>query len=216
MKGRGRAAFLKIIVVMILTLPPACQATTITIGFTSTVDEVDDPCNLLGSGVLQNDSISGFYIYDSETSDSTQELIYNGLYKYSTTPYGMSMTIGEITFQTNTADVDFMINIWNDSDVIPKDRYRVTSYNNLPLNGLTIGKMSWFLDDSSGDAISSIELPEIPPDLLAWEDNLLLVDGWRGSESFEFSGHITDVWLIPEPVTFLLLGVGAVLLRRKH
>jgi hypothetical protein len=210
--------FTKALGLLVFILPVICQATTIKIGFAGVVDQVDDPCNLLDNGVADSASISGFYTYDSETSDSTPELAYNGLYEYSTTPYGMSMTIGETTFQTNTADVDFMLNIWNDFDGIPKDRYRVTSYSNLSVEDLHINRLSWFLDDYSGNALSSKELPDTLPVLSVWQSNLLLIDGYSNiepSKYFEFYGHITDVWLVPEPATMLLFGLGGLFLRRR-
>lgn len=208
----------KILIILMISLFGICskgRAEIIIIGIEGIVDSVDDSYDLLEGDVSVGSTITGFYIYDSETPDSTPELTYQGLYEYSTTPYGMSMTIGEITFQTNTADVDFVLSIWNDYGVIPKDQYRVASHNNLPLEDLNIGKLSWFLNDSSGDAISSIEFPATPPDLSAWQSNLLLVNGWRGSELFEFSGHVTDVWIVPEPTTFLLLGLGGLFLRKR-
>jgi hypothetical protein len=191
------------------------KAEIIQIGLTGLVDSVNDPYNLLENGVHQNDSITGFYIYDSETPDSTPELTWNGLYEHTAVPYGMSLTIGEITFQTDTTDVDFVVWIENDFDGTIKDRYRITSYNNLPLNGLCIDRLSWFLDDYSGDAISTKELPNTPPDLSAWQSNTLIITGPSGSETFEIIGHVTDVWLIPEPATLFLFGLGGLLLRKR-
>ena len=210
-----KTKFTKALALLVIILPAICQATTITIGFTGVVDSIDDPHNLLNNGVEENASISGFYTYDSETSDSTPELTWNGLYRHTTSLYGMSLTISDLTFQTNSTDVYFDIQIENDFDGIPKDRYRVVSYNNLPLDDLYIDRLSWWLDDSSGDAISSIELPDTPPDLLAWQDNLLSITGPSGSETFEIIGHVTDVWLIPEPATMLLFGLGGLFLRRR-
>jgi hypothetical protein len=201
------------IVILLFLVPAMCQATVIQIGFTGLVDSVDDPCNLLQNEIQSGGLISGYYIYDSETPDSTPELTWSGLYRHTTAPYGMSLTIGEITFQTDTADVYFDVGVVNNFNET-EDCYRITSNNNLPLNDLYISRLSWFLDDYSGDAISSIELPDTVPDLSAWQSNLLLVDGWRGSELFEFSGHVTDVWLIPEPATILLFAFGGLLLRR--
>jgi len=203
------------IMILLFLVPAMCHATVIEIGFAGLVDSVDDSYNLLEGNVSVGNIITGFYVYDSETPDSTPELIWNGLYQHTTVPYGMSLTIGEITFQTDTADVDFVVWIENDFDGTIKDGYRVTSYNNLPLNDLYIDRLSWFLDDYSGDAISSIELPDTPPDLSAWQSNNLIINGFSSSEGFKINGHVDSVWLVPEPTTLLLLGLGGLLLRKR-
>ncbi len=202
-------------VVMLFVVCPASRADIITIGIEGVVDSIGDPYNLLENKIHQGDSTTGFYIYDSETPDSTPELTWNGLYEHTTAPYGMSLTIGEIIFQTDTADVDFMVNIWNNFNET-EDCYRITSYNNLMIGDLLISRLDWILEDYSGNALSSIELPDTPPDLLAWQSNLLIVDGFVDDEYFRIDGHITDVWLIPEPATILLITLGGLLLRRPH
>jgi hypothetical protein len=207
-KAMGKA------VIVLLVLCFCAHAELIEIGFSGLVDSVDDPCNLLQNGVQQGATITGSYSYNSQTPDSTPELEWNGLYQHTTTPYGMSLTIGELTFQTDETNVDFVVWIKNNFNNT-EDGYRVTSYNNLPLNDLHIERLSWFLNDYSGDAISSIELPATPPDLSVWQSNLLLIDGYRGSDFFEFSGHVTDVWLIPEPCTLFIFGLGGLLLRKR-
>jgi len=203
------------ILVLLFLVPAMCHATVIHIGFTGLVDQVDDPYNLLENGVQEDASISGFYMYDLETTDSTPELTWNGLYEHTTVPYGMSLTIGEITFQTDSSGVDFKVTIENNFNDT-EDGYRITSYNNLPLDDLYIDRLSWFLDDYSGEAISSIELPDAPPVLTAWQSNTLIITGPSGSETFEITGRVTDVWLIPEPTTLFLFGLGGLLLRKRN
>ena len=77
--------------------------------------------------------ISGFYIYDSATPDSDSS-VYHGSYQHTTTPYGMSLAIGNLTFQTDPLNVDFVIGLTNNYYDEPWDYYTVTSYNNLQLN----------------------------------------------------------------------------------
>ena len=84
----------------------------IKIGLTGQVYHVNDPCNLLENGVHQGDSITGFYIYDSSTLNSSVEDSV-GIYEHTCAPYGMSLTIGGLTFQTDWTNVDLSMIIWN-------------------------------------------------------------------------------------------------------
>jgi hypothetical protein len=221
--GRGNATFLKNFVVLFLIMPAICQATTITIGFAGVVDDVDDPCNLLGGGLQQNTSISGSYIYDSETPGLIEGTTTARAYWHSVAPYGITLEIGNLTFQTDSANVKFLINIGDNLESGGGDRYLIQSYNNLNINNdVIVDTFFWQLDDYSGNAISSTDLPDSPPDLTAWQSgNNLHISGGRGGippcfdELFRINGHITDVWIVPEPTTLLLFSLSALLLRKR-
>jgi len=214
------------IMVLLLLVPAMCQATVIQIGFTGVVDLVGDSYNLLENGVQAGDSISGFYIYDSETPDSEPEgLMSIGWYQHTTAPYGISLTIGTLTFQTNPANVNFMIGISNNYDGASLDVYGVASYNNLELdNGTIVDEFGLRFDDYSGTALSSDALLPIPLELSQWESKGLGIHGSgypsppiEGDKSVPFSiiGHIDSVWLVPEPTTLLLFGLGGLFLRKR-
>jgi len=207
--------------VFVLGIASVCLAEQIKIGLVGYVESIDDPYSLLKNGVHQGDSITGFYLYDLNPD---AYVYYAGAYKYTSTPYGMSLTLGGLTFQTDPTNVDFMISIVNG---IPSggsgDNYIVESYNNLFLsNDVHIERILWQLTDYSYTAISSEELPDVPPDLSAWQYDNFTVSGGRGGtppcfdEIFQINGHVTSVYLIPEPATLLLLGTGGLLLRKRR
>jgi len=217
MKSKFRIAAL-----LFVFMPIVCQAAIIKIGFSGVVDSVSDPYNLLENGVQVSTLISGYYIYDSETPNSDSQPLYNGLYQYSNAPYGMSVVIGDLTFETNNSDADFEIAISNNFYGASHDYYGITSDNNYSVGDLTIDSLHWQLDDYSGTALTNTDLPLDALDLLKWQTNRLSIMGGRypfPSESektlFGINGHITDVWLIPEPATFLLLGLGGWFLRTR-
>ena len=212
------------ILTLLLIAPALCRANIIKIGFTGLVDQVDDPCNLLENGVHQNDLITGYYTYDSETPDSFPQYSDQGVYRHLTAFYGMSLTISSLTFQTDSTDPtneEFEVDIWNKSNY---DLYSVTSGHNIPLNDeVTVDGIGLSLQDLSGAAISSIELPLTPPDLFVWQYKDLSISGAMypfptdGSKPiFDISGHVTDIWLIPEPSTLFLLGLGVLLLGKRR
>jgi hypothetical protein len=216
-----KKVILSIGLVLFFSFTPA-QAYLIKIGLTGQVDYVDDPYNLLENGVHQNDLITGFYLYDSATPNSEPSVEF-GIYKHTSTPYGMSLTIRSLIFQTNPTNVDFVISLTNNYSGGSWDSYGVTSYNNLTLdNGVSIDRLHWQLDDYSGTALSSDALPITPPDLSQWQSNLLSVRGGMypfppdGTKTlFGINGHVTSVYLVPEPTSFILLATGALLLKRR-
>jgi hypothetical protein len=208
--------------ILFFSFTPA-RAELIKIGLTGLVDYVDDPYNLLENGVHQNDSITGFYIYDSATPDSNPQS-HVGEYVYSTAPFGISLTVGGLTFQTDLTNVDFRISVVNGIESGGGgDQYFVGSSNNLFFNNnVYIELLSWQLTDYSYTAISSTELPVVPPNLFAWQsgNDLDILGGLGGTppcfdEPFDIRGHVTSVYLIPEPATILLLATGALLLKRR-
>jgi hypothetical protein len=206
-----------------LCLASVCLAEQIKIGFAGSVNGISDPYNLLQGAVQQGDPISGFYIYDSATPDSEPGDTSVGIYEYLTSPYGMSLSVGSLTFQTDPTNVNFTVSL-ADNYYGPWDYYTVYSDNNLDLNGnVTVDTIYWHLSDNTGNALSSDILPSVPPDLSLWQyDNHFSVDGGRypfpsPSEKtlFSFGGQIDSVWLVPEPATLLLFGLAGLLIR-KH
>jgi len=199
------------------------KAEIIKIGLTARVDSIGDSYNLLEDKIHVGDTITGVYTYDSLTSNSATEPEYGGFYLYTISPYGMSLTVGGITFQTNPINVDFRIGLSNNFYGESVDHYGVGSYNNLSLaNELSIDNLNWQLTDYFGTALSNTELPLLPMDLSMWQTNRLSIMGGRypfpspGEKTlFGIIGHVTDVYLIPEPLSLGLLGFGSLLLRRK-
>jgi hypothetical protein len=214
-----KKAILSICFVLLFSFTPV-RAEIIQIGLTGQVNYITDPCNLLENVVHQGDLITGFYIYNSLTPDSEpSENI--GFYQHSTAPYGMSLTIGSLVFQTDWTNVDFSIGILNNY-FYNYDQYSVTSHNNLPLNnGVTVDGIGLSLDDPSvGAAISSVALPLTAPDLSKWPSKVLWVDGsmypFTCELQFYINGHVTSAYLIPEPTTLILLVTGGLLLNRRR
>jgi hypothetical protein len=192
------------------------QAEIIQIGFTAHVDNVNDQYNLLGS---VGDIITGYYVYNSATPDTIPST-YAGEYWHYTEPYGMSLTMGGITFQTDPTNVKFVLGVTNDSQ--GQDAYYMNSYNNLAIGvSVLLDPVSWSLSDNFGVAISSTYLPIIPPDLSKWPFNNLIISGGKGGSAplydqpFSINGHVTEVYLVPEPISLCLLGLGGLILRRK-
>lgn len=151
------------------------HAEPICIDFKGEVRAVYDNSNLLGGEVTVGDAVTGTYTYESSTPD-TNYLQTVGDYQHFTSPFGITVNIGDLVFRTDPNDVEFLVEIVNDHGQTPRDNYLLRSYNNLfdvsapgdeyenPDNHI-----SWQLDDPTATAITSIDLPSSPPILTKWD-----------------------------------------------
>lgn len=190
--------------------PAIAQATLITIEIEGVVDFVDDPYGYLEGQVNPGDTITGFYIYESTTPDS-EPLPTLGRYEHSTPPHGIFISLGGFDFETDPANVDFLVEVADNYS--STDNYLLRSYNNIPLsNGTLVDHISWQLDDPTNTALSSDALPTTPPALDDWQFNHLRLHGERG-------GYIIDAQVtsaIPEPASISILCLGGLLLRKRR
>ncbi|HCH3497205.1 TPA: PKD domain-containing protein [Vibrio parahaemolyticus] len=151
------------------------HAEPICIDFEGEVQRIWDDYGLLGGEVTVGNTVTGRYIYESTTPDTNYAQTV-GHYRHFTSPFGITVNIGELVFRTDPNDVDFLVEIINDHGQTPSDNYLLRSYNNLfdisapgdeydsPDNHI-----SWQLDDPTATAIVSIDLPSSPPILTNWE-----------------------------------------------
>jgi hypothetical protein len=191
------------------TLP--VQAALITIQIEGVVDSVWDEGNYLEGKIKPGDIISGFYTYESATPDSNPS-IYIGMYEHHSSPSGIMLNLGGFVFQTDQDNVDFLVSPGNAGGPYSRDDYLVISYNNLPLsNGTSVDAISWWLEDSSANAISSDSLPTTAPVLDDWQTNILNISG---SRTFGIWGHVTSA--VPEPATIFLFSLGGLFLRKRR
>ena len=189
------------------------QAEIITIAIEATVDLVDDFGNYLEGSITPGDIVTGTYTYDSDTSDSNP-LPTAGGYWYYESPFGISLSVGGFDFRTDPCNVKFGIGISNDGS-LDDDGYVVISYNNLPLsNGVPVDHISWQLDDPSGQALSSTELPITAPVLSDWEQFFGLT--FERQRQFFVRSYVTSACVIPEPASIMSFGSAFILLRRNR
>ncbi|MCK5113684.1 MAG: PEP-CTERM sorting domain-containing protein [Phycisphaerae bacterium] len=197
----------------------ATHADIIQIAIQARVSQVDDPANLLEGNIASNDLITGTYTYNSDTSDTNPDPDIGSYWHYSP-PYGINLSGDGYNFQSDPTDIEFLVGLGNDRYVEEEDYYIIRSRNNLSLsNGVGIEHISWQLDDPTGNAISSIDLPVGPPLLSDWESifGLYIQSDKFGlnDDSFLIIGHVESAVLVPEPGMICLLSFGVLGLMRR-
>jgi hypothetical protein len=194
--------------------PTPTEAALITIEIEAVVDFVEDDGNYLEGKIKPGDIISGFYVYESTTPDSSPLDPVQGNYWNYAPPAGIALTVDGFNFMTDPFNIEFRVVIRNNTPS-GNDIYGVESFNNLPLsNGTLVGGILWSMRDGTGSALSSDALPTTAPALDDWQDNILNFGGGTRASGYGIMGHVTSA--IPEPATIVLLGLGGLLFGRRR
>jgi hypothetical protein len=190
------------------------QAELITIAISGYVTSIDDPHNHFGGQIVAGTSttgtpITGTYAYNSMTQDSNPSTTL-GDYEYNAPPVGIWLTAGNFDFATDSSHVSFHIGVYKDTLEI-EDQLVIGSRNNMLLpDGTLVQHIGWQLGDLTATALSSDALPLTAPDLSKWSYNSLWIANDR---DFSITATITSA--TPEPATLFLLGLGAMLARKR-
>lgn len=173
--------------------PASANCAQLRIVIRATVSFVDDPDNLLNNSVAPGDIITGIYTYDSSAVDSNP-LEEVGDYRYTTPPNGIRLSVNGLTFATNPADVDFLLEVVNNYQNL--DNYLLISYNNLfavsAMGEFVMNTIAWQLDDPTQTAMSSAELPRTPPVLSNWQSIFGLTIDSSGDNHFLIRANVTS------------------------
>ena len=167
------------------TITPRAEAAAgdnpITIAITATVVHIDDEGSVLWGLVQPGDTITGKYTYNSAAIDSSPAS-YDGQYWHSTAPYGISLELNGMVFETDPQNVDFLVEIVD--NYLYRDNYLIRSYNNRPIpNGLTVTHIAWQLDDPTQTALKTTALPKTAPRLSNWTSQFGLTLEGRAPQS---------------------------------
>ena len=190
--------------------PVLARAALVTIEIEAAVDSVLDEGNYLEGKIEAGDIITGFYVYESTTPDSSPLDPVQGNYWHYAAPAGIALTVGGFNFMTDPFSIAFHVAVRNNS-LSGDDSYWLASDNNLPLsNGTQVDEILWSLRDPSGTALSSDALSTSAPVLEDWQSNIL---AFGADRRYGISAHVTSA--VPEPGTIMLVGIGAVFLRKR-
>jgi len=181
------------------------------------VSYVDSYSTLLNDLFTVGDPVSGEYMYEADPGPGNTRTGVSD-YWFRSEPYGINLTMGDaFTIQSDPDNIEFLIEILNNHTGM--DAYAMKSYSNissLPLSGgLSVGLISWQLDDYSQNALSGTSLLAEAPMLDDWSHIWGLRIYFDDRQTIVLKTQITSATVIPEPTTCLFLGLGGVLFVKR-
>jgi hypothetical protein len=200
---------------VLLSCGGLAQAEPITIQITGNVTSLGGYTEAIPSSIYAGVTFTGTYTYDSSAVDG------GGGHHWYDAPYGIDLFLGGYEFKTAPDQVG-KFDMWIMNDLSGNgvwDYYRVCGYQNVSTPSVDFASSTeWDLGDSTHTALSSAELPVTAPILTDWDYNVLKIRGAYGPDLYGLTiyGTVTQVQLIPEPLTGALMATGLLLLRRRR
>ncbi len=190
------------------------HAEIVQINIEAEVTSVDDSGNYLEGNINVGDTITGYYIYDTETPDSNPDNEDVGDYWHYSSPFGVYLECNGLEFQTDPDNMNFLMEIVNNSEIYAHEAYLFRSYNNLSLSSnADLDSIAWSIQYKNDlSHFDSDKLIAYAPDLSEWDMNALSI---RGDRKYNIRAEVKSATKVPEPSTVLLLGLGTLMLKRK-
>ncbi len=188
-------------------LSPA-GAELVTWGFSGKIDLVSDRDNVLDGAVTVDSPFSGRFTFETTTPDSNPAN--PGVGEYSGAIFGVSGRVGTLSFSALAGPSGQVFIRDHPPGIGSGDGFAASAPVGL------LGDTASFVvsvGDSTGAAITSIA---IPTDLL--DLDLFDTSGFRielAPDGASFSGVLTELVVIPEPATLILLLLGSVGITRR-
>ncbi len=213
-----KKSFIILVSLVSALVTPIIQADIVKVEITGQISYIIDDANVLGGVIAIGAPITGWYAYESDTAPSILETSL-AHYKFYSAPCGMFLEIGDLKFETAIQNRDVLVQIKND---YPSrgDGFYMLSSNNVAVSEMPIERISWQLDDETGEALSSLELPTDILNLTDWQYNIISIDGvktddYGNKESLLIRATVTSATLVPEPTTIGLLFLGGLITLRR-
>jgi hypothetical protein len=185
---------------LVAGIPRDVSAQAVTVYLAGRVTEIYDSEGVLDGSVTAGSRFTGSYTYDTSTPNSGV-MYYVADYLHRSAPAGVRVVMGGYTFETDPANVQFLVELVNDYPSPLSDAFVFHSYVNKAIGDVEVGYISWQLDDPSATAIDSLVLEPTPPVLSAWQSWFgLTVDGRSKTNpysSFFIRGIVESVSLTP-------------------
>jgi hypothetical protein len=140
-----------------------------------------DPTSALQGAIFPQQVFTGQYVYDTRSVDSNA-LPSLGEYFHSVSSFGMEVDAPGFVFRNDPQSTSFLVRIGNGTiqQGQPVDLYEVRSDANLsPRVDLTTDSIEWKLTDNSASAHNDDLLPDDPPQIGAYNGNVLRITGHR-------------------------------------
>jgi len=191
--------------ILLLSAIPA-MANTVVFEFSGFIDTINSNENNALGNVYLNQPFNGWFSYSS-VPDQTSNPDY-GVYVQDAS---ISTTLGALAL--NYLDDQIYVTVANDyTDGEDRFWFGVDASN----GDFSFTNYGIHLDDSTGMVYNTGVLP-MSIDLADFDSTRFLLKGYAlpDGDWFDVEGEITNITAVPEPATFLLLGLGWVVLRKK-
>jgi len=169
-------------------------------------DAFADPDDPFGGAIDFGTSMSGVYTFDTTAVDLITSSDNVGVYSFNGSPYGMTIDIGGVIFDTSET---LTISVAN--DIAGVDQYTVLAQQGTPGGLDDFLSMELFLEDWTGTAFSNDDLlldASVLDDFIVRDFFMEGVQTIAGTTyQFQVQG-ITDTFTVPEPTPILLIGIG--------
>lgn len=187
-----------------LVTPISAWAAPIQVNYSGVIDSITDPGGLLDPSIMIGSAFSGSYTFDSGAPGAPNTPI-PGVYIY-TGDLGSSVStnVGGVLFNTAPSSITILDDVSDGTQLIDLWATR-------PSGGIgAIEGLVAFRDTSLTRVTDGTYF--VNTSLAGWDGGRLLIDQITGpGTSVELaSGQITSLWVVPEPTTALLLGIGLV------
>jgi hypothetical protein len=194
-------------------------AVPITFGFTGTItffeeDYEQPPSELMFDGsIAPGVAFSGEYTFDSDAvgvPSGNPDILLR--YFQSGVPFGAHLEVGNYRFDWDNLRITVIDSITDIYDVVGVQDGAIQGPIPPPFSFWGV-EMEGRWHDDDGAILSSTQLPLLPPPLSAFEKRELFVLGYIDYSpvqdgNFTIIGTVETLFLVPEPGTALLLGLG--------
>lgn len=194
-------------VVVLSIFPTSNMADAVEFEFSGFIDNINSNENNALGNVYLNQSFDGWFSYSS-VPDQYPSSATTGHYHQNAS---ISVTLGTQTL--SYIDDYVYIRVYNNYSNEDKFSFGVdASQGDFDFTGYGI-----YLSDSTGVVFNNDDLP-MSFDLAQFDSTRLTIAGYKlpNHDWFDVGGEITNMTLIPEPGTLLLLGFGGLALLRKR
>jgi hypothetical protein len=173
------------------------QSQVHTLYFQAVVNAANDNKNVFGGDIAVGDTISGILRYDLSATDgnASPEI---ADYRYNSGQYGFFLNVESYKFESDTSNLNFLVELTNTQGTYITDNFTVNSYNNImspKLFDYDEIVVSWQIEDTSKTALSNTDLPRMI-DLGDWQQITALTfrgENSGGDTSFFYRAQV--IWI---------------------
>ncbi len=202
-----QSTLLLLAMLLVASLPSRSQAELVTWGFSGEIDSVLDAENVLDGAVTVGTPFSGRFTFESTTPDGNPSNPRFG--EYFGAIFGVSGNVGVLTFSELDGPSGRVL-IRDNAPGAGTDRISFIAPTRLLDDSVSF---SIGLVESTGTVFSSVAMPTGLLDLSVFDTARFGIE--LTPDGASFSGVLTDLVVVPEPATMILVMLGTICMMRR-